>query len=104
MVRRIACCAPSVIESASSKMITLCLPGGNVTCQWRHGQLLRPVTVGIGMGWHLLLRERLDAPAHHLDTTVIRRIQLQHALLERVAQQRTRQREHARGFPGARWA
>jgi hypothetical protein len=31
IVRRSACCAPFVIASASSRMITLCRPGGSVT-------------------------------------------------------------------------
>lgn len=31
LVRRRACCAPFVMLSASSRMITLCLPGGSVT-------------------------------------------------------------------------
>mmetsp|Transcript_44799 Transcript_44799/g.107536 ORF Transcript_44799/g.107536 Transcript_44799/m.107536 type:complete len:238 (-) Transcript_44799:69-782(-) len=31
IVRRSACCAPSVMASASSRMMTLCLPGGSVT-------------------------------------------------------------------------
>lgn len=30
-----ACCADEVIESASSKMMILCCPGGRVTCKAR---------------------------------------------------------------------
>ena len=45
-MRRIACCAPSVIESASSSTTTLCLPGGSVTFFWANA-LIRFRTTSI---------------------------------------------------------
>ena len=46
IVRRIACCAPSVIESASSRMMILCLPGGSVTFFCANA-LMRPRTTSM---------------------------------------------------------
>jgi hypothetical protein len=43
---RLSCCAPSVIESASSRMMTLCLPGGSVTFFWANA-LMRFRTTSI---------------------------------------------------------
>mmetsp|Transcript_74636 Transcript_74636/g.148321 ORF Transcript_74636/g.148321 Transcript_74636/m.148321 type:complete len:217 (-) Transcript_74636:51-701(-) len=45
---------------------------------------------------HLLLCKRFDAPTHHLNTTVVGRVQLEDTLLEGVTQKHPRKSEHAR--------
>lgn len=52
----------------------------------------------------LLLGEALDPVAHHIDTTLVRRVELQHCLLIGVAQQLPRQAQYARGLTDARHA
>ena len=44
---------------------------------------------------HLLLRKRLDAVSHHVDAALVGRVQLEHALLEGVTQQRSGKGQHA---------
>ena len=53
---------------------------------------------------HLLLRERLDAVAHDVDATLVRRVQLEHTLLVGVSEQRAREAQHAGRLASARWA
>ena len=53
---------------------------------------------------HLLLGECLDPVPHDVDPAVVRRVELEHALLVRVAQQLARERQHARRLPRPRRA
>ena len=67
-MRRIACCAPSVIESASSSTTTLCLPGGSVTFFWANA-LIRFRTTSIQSRCAVLRFSKLT------DEQVLKRLQ-----------------------------
>ena len=81
-MRRIACCAPSVIESASSSTTTLCLPGGSVTFFWANA-LIRFRTTSIPRSSDALSSSTPSLP---------------------IAQQLARERQHARRLPRPRRA
>ena len=105
-----ACWAPSVMASASSRMMTLCLPGGSVTFFCAKA-LMRLRTTSMPRSSEAFssstpswLGEGLGSGGGMARVSAKARLSGGGAGLESIAQQGTREREHAGGLAGARRA